>query len=76
MHISTNFKNYFSFKNKYTIRSVGLVGHNKRLLQFLTGAEGSTHDVCLLRHSPLFHQIANGEKMPKKIINLADNIGE
>ena len=43
---------------------MGLIGHNKRFLQLLTGAEGSMNDARLLRHSPLFHQIANGEKMP------------
>ena len=30
----------------------------------------------VLRHSPLFHQVSNGEKIPNKTINLGDDIEE
>ena len=47
IHESTHSKNHFSFKNKYTITSMGLIGHNKRFLHLATGASGSIHDARL-----------------------------
>ena len=60
VHVASHLKNYFSFKNKYTFTSMGLVGYNKRFLHLTTGAPGSTHDARLLRHTSLFREITNG----------------
>ena len=54
VHVACRLKNYFSFKNKYTITSMGLIAHNKRFLHLTTGASGSTHNTQLLRYSTLF----------------------
>ena len=54
VHVACRLKNYFSFKNKYTITSTGLIAHNKRFLHLTTGASGSTHDTQLLRYSTFF----------------------
>ena len=70
VHVSTHLKNHFSFKNKYTITSMGLTGHNKRFLHLIIGAPGSIHDARLLRHSTLFHEISSGNIIPNKGINL------
>ena len=50
VHVACRLKNYFSFKNKYTITSMDLIAHNKRFLHLTTGASGSTHDTQLLRY--------------------------
>ena len=72
VHVASHLKNYFSFKNKYTITSMGLIGHNKRFLHLTTGAPGSTHDARLLRHSSLYKDISNGDGIPNKSIDLGD----
>ena len=72
VHVSTHLKNHFSFKNKYTITSMGLIGHNKRFLHLTTEAPGSIHDARLLRHSTLFQEISRGNIIPNKGINLGD----
>lgn len=76
VHVTTNLKNFYSFKNRYTITSMGLVGCNKRFFYLTTGAPGSTHDARLLRNSPIFTQICKGEKIPKKTICLDEEIGD
>ena len=70
VHVSTDLKNHFSFKNKYTITSMGLIGHNKRFLHLIIDAPGSIHDVRLLRHTTLLHEISSGNIIPNKGINL------
>ena len=75
-HVSTKLKNYHSFKNRYTITSMGLVGRKKSFLHLTTVTAGSVHDARLLRRLSLFQQICRGEKMPNKTINLGDDIGE
>ena len=47
--VSSKVKDYYSFKRKYTVNSIGLVSHSKRLLYVAVGAPGSTHDACLLK---------------------------
>ena len=75
VNITTHLKNHYSFKNKYTVLSMGLVGHNKRFLHLTTGAPGSTHDAHLLRHCSLFRTICNVGGTPNKSMSLG-NIGE
>ena len=49
VHVSTDLKNYCSFRNRYSITNMGLIGCNKRFLYLTAGAPGSTHDAHLLR---------------------------
>ena len=70
MHIATKLKNYHSFKNKYTISSMGVIGHNKRFLHVTTGTPGSTHDARLLHHTTLLCQSENDGVIPNKTIDL------
>ena len=70
---ATSLKNYYSFKNKYTITSMGLVGCNKRFLHLTTGAPGSTHDARLLRHTALYKEISKGMGIPNKSLYLGEN---
>ena len=76
VNITTHLKNNYSFKNKYTVSSMGLVGHNKRFLHLTTGAPRSTYDTRLMRHCSLFRIICNGGKTPNKseipLITIAD----
>ena len=72
VHGSTHLKNNFSFKCKYTITSMGLIGHNKRFLYLTTGVPGSIHNARLQRHSTLFQEIGRGNIIPSKSINLRD----
>ena len=72
VHVKTHLKNHFSFKNKYTVSCMGLIGHNKRFLHLTTGAPGSMHDARLLRQSLLFHSITSGGGIPNKSVNLRD----
>ena len=70
VHLATNLKNNYNFKNKYLISRTGLSGHNKRFLHLTTGTSGSTHDARLLRHTTLFRQIENDAAILNKSIDL------
>ena len=39
---------HFSFKKRYTVSNLGLVGYNKRILYAVVGAPGSTYDARML----------------------------
>ena len=54
VYISSNLKNFFSFKKRYSVTNMGLMGHNKRFLWAGVGAPGSTHDYTLLQSCPVF----------------------
>ena len=71
----THLKNHYSFKNKYTVSSMSLVGHNKRFLHLTTGAPGSTRDARLLRHCSLFRTICNGGGILNKTVSLENGLG-
>ena len=73
---ATKLKNYYNFKNRYSISNMGLVSYNKRFLNLAVGAPGSTHDARLLRHTNVYKEIMDGKVLPNKVINLGDNYGE
>ena len=75
VNITTHVNNHYSFNDKYTVTSMGLVGHNKRFLHLTTGAPGSTHDAGFLRHCSLFRTICSGGRIPNKSVSLT-NAGE
>ena len=76
VEVCSRLKNYYSFKNRYTVTNMGLIGHNKRFLALTTGAPGSTHDARLLRYSNVYRDIINGEGIPDKAIDLGVGAGE
>ena len=41
VHVSTHLKNHFSFKNKYSITSTGLIGHRYSLTTTLNVISGN-----------------------------------
>lgn len=74
--VATRLKNYYSFKHKYTVTNMGLVGYDKRFLQLTCNAPGSTHDARLLRRSKLYQDIQLGHGLPNKYVNLGDDLGD
>ena len=76
VNICSRLKNYYSFKNRYTVANMGLVGYNKRFLALTTGAPGITHDARLLRYTRVYRDIINGSGIPDKAINLGNDVGE
>ena len=70
VYVSSKIKSYFSFKKRYTMSSLGLVGYNKSFLYAAVGAPGSTHDVRMLRSTRLYQPILNGEMFPEKAMTL------
>ena len=69
VHVATKLKNYYSFKNQYTISGMALIGHYKRFLHLTIGTPGSTHDARLLPHTTLFRQTENDSAIPNKTID-------
>jgi hypothetical protein len=70
VYISSNLKNFYSFKKRYSITNMGLVGANKRFLWAGVGAPGSMHDSTLLQSSPIFSEIERGNVLPNKVLIL------
>ena len=75
VYVETKLKSYYSFKKRYSMSTMGLVGYNKRFLNAPVGAPGSTHDARLLRNAPLFSEIVNGQTGPQCTFDLGD-LGE
>ena len=68
VYVSTKLKNYFSFKKRYSVSSMGFVGSNKRFLWAAVGAPGSTHDSRLLKSCDLFAEIQQGHVFPNAVL--------
>ena len=49
VYVNSQLKNYSSFKKRYSMKNLGLIGYNKRLLYTAVGAPGRTHDARLLK---------------------------
>ena len=82
VYVETKLKSYYSFKKRYSMSNMGLVGYNKRFLNASVSAPpppppppGSTHDARLLRSAPLFNEIVNGQTLPQCTFDLGD-LGE
>ena len=65
VYVSSKIKSYFSFKKRYTMLSLGLVGYN---LYAAVGAPGSTHDTRILKSTRLYQSILKGEISLEKAI--------
>ena len=63
-------RSYFSFKKRYSMSSLGLIGYNKRFLHAVIGALGSTHDGPILRTSRVYQDIIEKRVIPGKGIDL------
>ena len=72
VYISSNLKNFFSFKKRYSVTNMGLIGHNKRFLWAGVGAPGSMHDSTLLQSCPIFNAFEQGDVLPNKSLNLPE----
>ena len=72
VYIETKLKSYFSFKKRYTMSNMGLIGYNKRFLDCAVGAPGSTHDARMLRKSKIYKDIQAGRVLPEKGVLLED----
>ena len=57
MYVNSKLKLCFSVKKRYTMSSVGLVGHNKRLLYGAVGAPSNTNDAGVLKSTNLQSQV-------------------
>ena len=69
---SSKLKSFYSFKKRYSMSNLGLVGYNKRFLYCGVGAPGSTHDSRMLRSTSLYEKIISGNILPDKGITLGD----
>ena len=72
VYISSKLKIFFSFKKRYTMTNLDLVGYNKRFLYAALGAPGSPHDARLLKGSSIFNKILKGDVLPDRVISLGD----
>ena len=60
--------NYFSFKKRYSMISLGLVGFHKHFLYAAVGAPGRTHEARLLKEFSIYAVILYGDIMPNKVV--------
>ena len=73
VYISSKLKHFYSFKKRYTMSSLGLVGYNKSFLYAAVGAPGSTHDARMLKSTRLYKSIISGGVVPDRTINLENS---
>ena len=64
VYVCSKPKSYFSFKKRYSVSNLALVGYNKRIL-YAAGAPGSTHDARMLKNTQLYQKICEGDTIPK-----------
>ena len=65
VYVCSQLKSCFSFKKRYTVSNLALVGYNKRILYAAVGAVGSTHDARMLKNTQLYQKILDGHVIPK-----------
>ena len=70
VYINSQLKNHFSFKERYSMTNLDLIGYNKRFLYAAVGAPGSTHDARLLKESSIYSDIINGNVIPDRVVQL------
>ena len=72
VYINSQLKNHFSFKKRYSMTSLSLIGYNKRILYAAVVAPGSTHDARLLKESSIYSDIINENLIPDRVEQLGD----
>ena len=75
VYVNTKLKSFYSFKKRYSMSNMGLVGYNKRFLYSAVGAPGSSHDARMLKSTRLYQEILNGGVIPNCMMQL-DGFGE
>ena len=70
VYVSTNLKNFYSYKKRYSVTNMGFIGYNKRFMWAAVGAPGSTHDSRLLRSCEIYSQFEEGHALPNRSLNL------
>ena len=70
VYVTTKLKNFYSYKKRYSVTNMALIGHNKRFMFAAVGAPGSTHDSRLLKSCDIFSEIENGHVLPNSRLNL------
>ena len=73
VYVSTKLKNFYSFKKRYSVSSMGFIGSNKRFLWAAVGAPGSTHDSRLLKSCSLYNEIQNKQVFPNATVDLEEH---
>ena len=70
VYVNTKLKSFCSFKKRYSMSNMGLVGYNKRFLFSAVGAPASTHDARMLKSTRLYQEILNGGLIPNCMMQL------
>ena len=58
-------KEYYNFKNFYSVVMMGIVGADYRFLWASAGLPGSVNDACSFQACKLYQDINNGKKLPE-----------
>ena len=61
IYVCSKLKSYFSFKKRYTVSNVALIGYNKRILYAAVGAPGSIHDARMLKNTQSYQKILESD---------------
>lgn len=70
IYVSTKLKNFYSYKKRYSVTNMGIIGYNKRFMWAAVGAPGSTHDSNRLRSCGIYSDIESGHVLPNRYLNL------
>lgn len=70
---STKLKNFYSFKKRYSVSSMGFIGSNKRFLWAAVGVPGWTHDSRLLKSCSLYNEIQNKQVFSNATVDLQEH---
>lgn len=70
VYVTTTLKNFYSYKKRYSVTNMALIGYNKRFMFAAVGAPGSTHDSRLLRSCNIYSEIEKGHIFPNRSVNL------
>ena len=76
VYISSNLKNHFSFKKRYSVSNMAVVSYNKCFMDLTVNAPGSTHDARLLKFSKFYEKTLQGIGLPNKTVSLGEDLGE
>ena len=63
-------KEYYNFKNFYSIVMMGVVGADYKILWASAGLPGSFNDACTFQASKLYQHILNPSKLPNIVKRL------
>ena len=73
VYVNTKLKNFYSFKKRYSVSSMGFIGSNKRFLWAVVGMPGSTHDSRLLKSCSLYNEIQNKQVFSNATVDLEEH---